>query len=104
MDVLECIDCDSNDGDVSEVAEDGFSIVSNDFVCESSYKSDGTISSSTTSASVESYPLLLISSHSSVSLFSVLKPPTSSEYSHKRKIAKNPPVGKKGQIQIIKAT
>ena len=45
MDVLERIDCDSNDSDVSEVIEDGFSNVSNDFACELSYKLYGTISS-----------------------------------------------------------
>ena len=33
-----CIDCESNDSDVHEVIEDGFSNVRNDFVYESSYE------------------------------------------------------------------
>ena len=58
-------------------------------------KSDVTISSLTTSTSVESNSSLSTSSHRGVLLLSVLKSPNLSNYSHKGKIAKNLPVSKK---------
>ena len=103
MDMLQRIDCELNDSDVHEVIEDGFSHASNDFVYELSYESVGTISSSTTSASIESNSPLMTFGHSGVSLLIVLKSSNSSDYLSQRKIAKNLPVGKKRQSQILKA-
>jgi len=84
MDVLlEHIDCESNDS--NDEAEH----------CESLYYLTSSTQSASASASAESNSSLSTSSHSGVSLLSVLKPPSPSEFSRKRKIAKNPLVGKK---------
>lgn len=102
MDVLKHIGSASNESDVSKGIEDGHSNASNKTDNSESlydrYESDVTTSSSTVStqsASAESCSSLLISSHSGVSLFTVLKPLSSSDFSCKRKIAKNPPTSKK---------
>lgn len=98
MDVLERIDCDSDDSDVSEVIEDNLSNASSEAeYCDSSHESTDVASStisSTDSASAQSSSSAMHSQRG-VSLLSVLKPPSASDFSRKRKIAKNPPVGKK---------
>ena len=101
MNVLECIVCDSSaESNVSEVEYD-FNKVSDDCdCCESSHESDIVPSSSSSftsrRASLEGVSnSQSLSTPSGVSLLSVLKAPTPSDLSRKRKIARNLPVGKK---------
>jgi len=63
---------------------------------ESSHESAGvSTTSSTDSAIVPSSSSSSVHNQRGISLLSVLKPPSESDFSRKRKIAKNPPVGKK---------
>ena len=102
MNVLERIECDSSsESDVSE-AENNFNKASDDRdLCESSHELDIVPSSSSSStnrsASLEGASnSQLLSTASAVSLLSVLKAPTPSDLSRKRKIVRNRPVvGKK---------
>ena len=104
MNVLERIECDSSaESDVSE-AEYDFNKASDDAIhsedCRSSHESDIVASSSSSSTSrsacLESVSNSSLSTSCGVSLLSVLKAPTPSDLSRKRKIARNPlPVGKK---------
>ena len=95
MNVLERIECDSSaESDVSE-AEYDFSKASDDCdCCELSHELDTVPSSSSSStsrsASLEGVSnLQSLSTSSGVSLLSVLKAPTPSDLSRKRKIARN---------------
>ena len=102
MNVLQRIECDSSaESDVSE-AENDFNKASDDRDwCESSHESDivpsSSSSSTSRSASLEGASnLQSLSTSSAVSLLSMLKAPTPSSLSRKRKIARNRPVvGKK---------
>jgi len=65
MDVLQHIDCELNDSDVSEVTEDGLSNANNEADhCELSYELDVTISSLTSSVQmpvwIQSLTLIII--------------------------------------------
>ena len=94
MDLIERIDCDSSaESDVSEVS-DGLSIVSNDDDLEPSCESDVTTSTITTSMTHSTGSTSNPTSNG-VSLLSVLKAPSASDFSRKRKIAKNPPAGRR---------
>lgn len=104
MDVLEHIDRDSDDSDASEAIKDYLSNASSEAeYCDSSHEStDVRPTSSTTSSTVSSTDSASAQCSSSsmhsqrgVSLLSVLKAPRPSDFSQKRKIVKNPPVGKK---------
>ena len=95
MDVIERIDCDSSaESDVSEVS-DGFSIVSNDDDLEPLRETDVTTTSTITISMNRSTGNTSNPTSKGVSLLSVLKAPSASDFSCKRKIAKNPPAGKK---------
>ena len=105
MNVLERIECDSSaESNVSE-AEYDFNKASDDAIhsedCRSSHESDIGVASSSSSSTSRSACLENVSNSSlstscGVSLLSVLKAPTPSDLSRKRKIARNPlPVGKK---------
>ena len=98
MDVIERIDYSSSaESDVSEV-DDSLSIVSNDDDRESSRESDVTTTSTSTTSRTRSTGSASNSTtptSSGVSLLSVLKAPSASDFSRKRKIAKNPPAGRK---------
>ena len=98
MDVIERIDYSSSaESDVSEV-DDSLSIVSNDDDRESSRESDVTTTSTSTTSrtrSTGSASNSMTPTSSGVSLLSVLKEPSASDFSRKRKIAKNPPAGRK---------
>jgi len=99
MDVLERIDCDSDDSDASSVMEDNLSNVSSEAEhCNSESSHESVAVSTTSSSDSASIPSSSSSVHNqrAVSLLSVLKPPSASDFSRKRKIARNPaPVGKK---------
>ena len=96
MNVLECIECDlSAENDVSE-AEYDFNKASDDAIhsedCRSSHGSDIGVASSLSSSTIRSACLESVSNSSlstscGVSLLSVLKAPTPSDLSCKRKIA-----------------
>ena len=95
MDVIERIDCDSSaESDVSEVS-DGLSIVSNDDDLEPSRESDVTTTSTITTSMTRSTRSTSNPTSNGVSLLSVLKAPSASDFSRKRKIAKNLPAGRK---------
>ena len=104
MNVLERIECDSSsESDVSE-AENDFNKASDDRDwSESSHESDivpsSSSSSTSRSASLEGASnSQSLSTPSAVSLLSVLKAPTPSDLSRKRKIARNRAVvGKKSE-------
>ena len=95
MDVIERIDCNSSaESDVSEVS-DSLSIVSNDDDLEPSRESDVTTTSTITTSVTRSTGSTSNPTSNGVSLLSVLKAPSASDFSRKRKIAKNPPAGRK---------
>ena len=95
MDVIERIDCDSSaESNVSEVS-DSLSIVSNDGDLEPSRESDVTTTSTITTLMILSTGNTSNPTSNGVSLLSVLKAPSASDFSRKRKIAKNPPAGRK---------
>ena len=111
MNVLERIECDSSaDSDVSEeeceASKPRDDVIHSDD-CGSSHELDivGSSSSNSTSRSacLESVSNSSLSTSSGVSLLSVLKAPTPSDLTRKRKIVRNPPpVGKK-RVQIHRA-
>jgi len=95
VDVIERIDCDSSaESDVSEVS-DRLSIVSNDDDLEPSRESDVTTTSTITTSMTRSTGSTSNPTSNGVSLLSVLKALSASGFSRKRKIAKNPPAGRK---------
>ena len=95
MDVIKRIDCDSSaKSDLSEVS-DGLSIVSNDDDLEPSRESDVTTTSTITTSMTRYTGSTSNPTPNGVSLLSVLKAPSASDFSCKRKIAKNPPAGRK---------
>ena len=104
MNVLECIECDSSAESDMSGAEYDFNKASDNAIdsedCRMSHESDIVASSSSSSTSrsacLESVSNLSLSTSCGVSLLSVLKAPTPSDLSRKRKIARNPLlVGKK---------
>ena len=102
MNVLERIECDSSAESNVSKAENDFNKASDDRDwCESSHESDivpsSSSSSTSRSASLEGASnSQSLSTSSAVSLLSVLKAPTPSNLSRKRKITRNQPVvGKK---------
>ena len=81
MDVIEHIDCDSNaESDVSKVC-DSLSIVSNDDDLEPSRESDVTTTSTITTSMTHSTGSTSNPTSNGVSLLSVLKAPSASDFS-----------------------